>query len=76
MALYIVKRKNPYYKLSTWLEDDDDGYVQPVRIVYKNGRAEPEGFYGIMVPLRDVREHLVKVLNRGFDFQRERIFIS
>jgi len=70
MALYIVRRKNPFYKLSTWLEDDEKGMVEPVKMAKdESGKMKVMLRYGIMMPIENVREHLVQVMKYGYDHQ-------
>lgn len=61
--------RNDYYQPGTFLEsiDDDGEYVQPVRMLMENGRYTPEGNYGLVHPLRLVRDACIKILARGLD---------
>lgn len=70
MALYKVLFRNPYYKPGTWLEEldpDVDDSVQPVHMVTENRRLVRGGNYGIVLPLRTVREYCIVILKSGLD---------
>lgn len=75
MALYIVHRKNPYFKNNTILEDGDDGYVQQVRTHTKGGRMAPGGYHGIMIPVNEMRPYMIRMMEKGFDFQPVRFIL-
>jgi len=67
MALFRVLRGCPYFKEGAWVEDGNDGMVQEIDTVQKNGRVCPMGFKGLLVPVGIVRPHLIKILRKGYD---------
>jgi hypothetical protein len=67
MMLYRTLRGCPYFGEGKWVEDGDDGMVQEVEIIQRDGRACPMGFKGLTVPIELVRTHMVAILRKGYD---------
>ena len=67
MALYVVRRQNEHYPLSTWLEDDEYGRVEPVKVITDHGVTKVLAYYGVCMPIELVREHIVQIMEVGYD---------
>lgn len=65
--LYKVLLPNPYFKVGSVIEDDEDGMVQRIRFRTENGRMQPGGFEGICLSLGLVRKYCIPLLKRGVD---------
>jgi len=70
VAVYIVVRENPYLKYGTYVEDHGAGMVSPVSM-----RTDDEGYwapykqYGLLLPLKTVRNYLLRIQGKGLDEQ-------
>lgn len=67
MSLYVVISPNGPYKRGTYVEEVENGMVQPVQMVADNGRWIPMYHYGIVLPLPSVRDGLLHVQSKGLD---------
>lgn len=67
MALYRVIRSTDWAKPGDWLEDIGDGFVQKVDMVSENGRLVPYTNYGLLIPIREVRDSAIRIQKRGID---------
>lgn len=59
MALYYVARHNPFFKVGSFVEEDQSGMLQEKHV--------SGGYTGMMFPVQPVREYLVKLQKRGID---------
>jgi len=64
MAYYSVVRPNPFFKRGAIVEDDMDGFLQEV---YMDPRGRTAGYVGLMVPLSEARQYLIKLQKKGID---------
>jgi len=67
-ALYVVVRPNDYFK-GGWVEELEDGLCQQVTLQAEGGRFIPMYNYGLIVPLEEVRDSLIKIQRRGTDMR-------
>ncbi len=66
MALFVVVKPNPYFKLRTFVEEFDDGVQEAV--MYQDGnRASAVNHKGLIFPMHQVRPFLMRVQSRGLD---------
>lgn len=63
MALYIIHKRNPYFKLNTIIELFEDGFQKAK--VTESGHVV--GHEGLILPEQDVLPFCIKMLNKGFD---------
>lgn len=66
MALYVVVRRNKYFRPGTFLELFEDGF-QKVRFKTEGHRLHILGHEGIVLPESELRPFVMKVLKRGLD---------
>lgn len=66
MATYYVCRPNPYFKVGTFLQDSDPGFVQRTVLTQQG----PQGWYGMLVPTAEVREFTIKLRKWGLDWAK------
>ena len=66
-TLYICNEPNPLLRQGAYYEDNEDGFVQEVRVFNENGRLMLDGWKGIALPTAMVRKHLIKIQARGID---------
>jgi hypothetical protein len=66
MSLYIVHKRNPYFKPGTIIELFTDGFQEAIteRV---NHRLSVTGNKGLFYPQREVMPYCVRLLKRGFD---------
>lgn len=66
-ALYKVMKDNDYFDAGIFVEEMSDGFVQPVELVQDGKFWRPLDNYGLLVPMRSVRDCLIKIQIRGLD---------
>ena len=66
MALYFVKKRNPYWRPGTWVECFDQGCRQ-VEVEQVEHRLKVVRDVGLVFPLSEVQEFLMRVQKRGLD---------
>ena len=64
--LYLVYKKNPYFKKGTFVEQFDHGCMQ-AKIEQKGHRVRVTGHTGMALPYDTVRPFLLKILKHGVD---------
>jgi hypothetical protein len=65
--LYICTEPNPYIKFGKYYEDNEDGFVQEVKVFQDNGRLGLDGWTGMAFPTSLVRKYLIEVKKKGLD---------
>lgn len=66
MALYVVIRRNAWFKQGTYLEKFDQG-LQKVRFKHENNKLKIIGHEGLWVPFNEVEPFIYRVQKRGLD---------
>lgn len=66
MALYIVRKANPYYPTGTWVECFEQGCQKAV-VKTVNNRLEVVDNEGILLPLQQLKPFLMKPAKWGLD---------
>lgn len=68
MAVFVVVRPNPYIsKKCRYMEEIGDGLVQPVTMVQDEGRYTAYKNFGFAIPMRLVRDSLLRIQTKGLD---------
>lgn len=71
MALYIVRKRNPYYPVGTWIECFEQG-CRRVRVETVNRQLEVVADEGLLLPEKDLRPFMIKPMKRGLDKWHDR----
>jgi len=66
MALFFVKKRNPYWRPGSWVECFDDGCSE-VEVEQREGRLVVIREKGIVFPYLEVRPFLMRVQKSGLD---------
>lgn len=66
-VLYICNEPNPLLRQGAYYEDNEDGFVQEVRVFNENGRLVLDGWKGMALPTSMVRKHLIRIQRTGVD---------
>jgi hypothetical protein len=67
-TLYFCHVPNPVIPAGRYYEDNDDGFVQEVRVTQgPHGRIELHEWRGVAYPLSAVRRYLLKFYKRNID---------
>lgn len=64
--LAVVRKRNPYWRVGTYVEIFDDG-VQKVRTEQQGNRLRVLGGEGIILEQKLVEPFISRVLSKGFD---------
>lgn len=67
MSLYIVHKRNPYFKNGTIIELFEDGFQECIMSDRRTGNQTAVSHKGLILPEEDVMPYCIKMLNRGFD---------
>ncbi len=66
MSLYIVNKRNPFFKNGTVIELFEDGF-QECEMGVEDNRMSCKGHTGLIKPEREVKPYCIRILRRGFD---------
>lgn len=66
MALYIVRKANPFYPTGTWIECFEQG-CQKARVETVNGRLEVVANEGLLIPLKELKPFVMRPMRGGLD---------
>lgn len=64
--LAVVVKKNPFFKLGTWLQGDDDGW-QRAEIETVGGRLQVLRTVGFIFPKKDIAPFIMRPKKKGLD---------
>ena len=68
MSLFVVISPDcPQWPKGTFVETDEEGTAQAVRVDTIEGRAIPGEYEGLATPLHYVEKYLLKIQKRGLD---------
>lgn len=67
MALYMVHKRNPYFKNGTIIELFEDGFQECVMCERRTGMQYAKTHKGLILPEEDIMPFCIKMLDRGFD---------
>ena len=66
MSLWVAIKRNAYVKPGTYLELFEDGF-QKAMVKQVGNRLEVTGNAGLILPERELKPFVMRVLNRGLD---------
>jgi hypothetical protein len=66
MSLFIVHKRNPFFRPGTWVELFDEGFQKAV-VQQQGNRAEVLRNEGIVIPAESLRPYVIRVQKRGLD---------
>jgi hypothetical protein len=66
-TLYYCNVPNKWIKVNRYYEDNDDGFVQEVKVGQHNGRLSTGAWVGIAIPTNYVREYLIRIQKTKLD---------
>lgn len=66
MSLFIVHKRNPYFKNGAILELFEDGFQEAV-VEERDHRLHVIKNVGLIIPERDVKPYCMQILRRGLD---------
>lgn len=74
--LYIVAKDGGPWPRNTYVEEDDEGLLQAVRVRDVGGRADPAGYMGFVVPMSAARPFIIRIQRGGLDEYVRRYEVS
>lgn len=76
MPLYVVRKRNPYYKVGTFLQLFDDGFQEAVMEKADGNRLRVHMNRGIVMPEEVMAPFVMQVLRRGLDHNMRRSLLG